>query len=393
MLKIGAVSHSVPPSPSGQAVMLGRLLSHLPPESYVLISRENYQNADHSTKLPAKYYYLKASPHFPEAVLPSLAVLINALYGIIRRAHQIGKIISNEKCNLLLACTGDLYDLPAAYLASKWYGLPIIPYIFDDYVYQWTGIYRSISKKVAPPIMKGSNGIIVANEWMQDEYLRRYGVSSVVIRNPCVLPDLNLLDQSERFPPGKETLIVYTGAIYHAHYDAFHNLIAALRCIGQCNVRLHLYTAQSQRELAENGIAGEMVTCHPHIPYTDVPRVLRQADILFLPLAFDSPIPEVIRTSAPGKMGEYLASGRPVLAHAPPGTFISWYLNSYKCGVVVNHKDPKHLANAIRRLLADSALREELGQRARERAKRDFEVCVVQRQFIDFIQSVARDTK
>jgi hypothetical protein len=50
-----------------------------------------------------------------------------------------------------------------------------------------------------------------------------------------------------------------------------------------------------------------MVVRHPHIPQSRVAAILRQADVLFLPLAFRSPIQEVIRTSAPGKMGEYLA--------------------------------------------------------------------------------------
>ena len=78
-----------------------------------------------------------------------------------------------------------------------------------------------------------------------------------------------------------------------------------------------------------------------------MPGIQRNADILFLPLAFNSPYPEIIKTSSPGEIGEYLAGKKPILVHAPSDSFISWYFRKYNCGCVVDDDDSEKLAAAI----------------------------------------------
>jgi glycosyltransferase involved in cell wall biosynthesis len=170
--------------------------------------------------------------------------------------------------------------------------------------------------------------------------------------------------------PG-EIKIVYTGAVYHAHYDAFHNLLVALQEIGRPEIKLHLYTAQTNKLLEEKQMIGQAVY-HEHLPLSQVREVQEQADILFLPLAFKSPIVEVIKTSAPAKLGEYMATGRPILVHAPQDSFLSWYFKRHECGLVVDRSEPARLVQAIRRILEDSALRRQLKTNAMRQARTDF---------------------
>lgn len=388
--KIGIVSHILPPSPSGQAVVLYRLLNGLPPDRHCLISCTNYDGIEHDSaateKLCARYYHLKPVFQFPMincSKLFALGIGFNALWGIYRRAKQIEKIVKKEKCNLLIACTGDLYDLPAGCLASKWVSIPFVPYIFDDYTYQWTGFYRSISKRLEPVIFKHAKGVIVTNEYMQKEYMERYGVKSIVVHNPCPLPNLEVLDKAERVFNIHEINMVYTGAVYHAHYDAFHNLIAAIQQLERSDIKLHIYTAQSESELKRYGISGNMVVCHPHISELEVPKVLRQADILFLPLAFNSSISEVIRTSAPGKTGEYLSVGRPILVHAPQESFVSWFFRENHCGVVVDENDPGLLSEKIDQLISDKESLVRMGRHARKVAETDFSIEKMKARFLE----------
>lgn len=390
--KIALLSHILPPSPSGQAMMLYRLLSGLPADSYCLISRENYEGNKHndsgSSKLSGRYYHLKPVFQLPilnYSKLFALNIAFNALLGIYNRAKQIQKILQKEKCKLLIACTGDLYDLPAACLASKWLKIPFVPYIFDDYAYQWTGFYRSISKRLEPIILKRAKAVIVPNEYMQKEYMQRYGLRSTVIHNPCPLPDLEELDKADRVFNNHEINIVYAGAIYHANYDAFRNLITAIHRLKRSDIKLHLYTAQPESELIRNGISGPMVVYHSHINQSEVPKVLRQTTFLFLPLAFNSPIPEVIKTSAPGKIGEYLSVGRPILVHAPHESFVSWYFRENHCGIVVDKNDPKLLAEEINRLISDRELQRKLIEKAREAAAKDFSIDRMQKKFRELI--------
>ncbi|MBE0604233.1 MAG: glycosyltransferase, partial [Deltaproteobacteria bacterium] len=262
------------------------------------------------------------------------------------------------------------------------------PYIFDDYIFQWTGPARRIAARFELSAMRAARAVIVPNEFARDEYARRCGAPGVIVRNPCLLPDLADLDGKKRvFEPG-EAHIVYTGSVYHAQADAFRNLIAAASRLGHARVRLHIYTAQSDADLESQGIAGPMVERHPLVPQSEVASILRQADILFLPLAFRSPIPEVIRTSAPGKVGEYLAVGRPILLHAPADSFLSWYFRTNKCGVVADRENPEDLAASIERLRTDRALRDSVSSAARIAAKRDFDLGKIRKTFEALLEEI-----
>ncbi len=393
--RLGIVSHVLPPSPSGQAVVLYRLLSETPPERYFLVSREDYRSADGSAsasrKLPGRYYRLTPPRRFRTSTLPGVSLAmetLNASIAVLRRARQIAEIAREERCGLLVGCTGDLYDLPATALAARWAGLPFVPYIFDDYRYQWTGTSRKIAACLEPAVLRSARAVIVPNEFALEEYSRRCGAPGVVVRNPCLLPDLADLDRAERVFGQDELHIVYTGAVYHAQTDAFRNLIAAVSLPGHAGIRLHIYTAQSDAELEGQGIAGPMVTRHPHVPQAEVASILRQADILFLPLAFRSPIGEVIRTSAPGKTGEYLAAGRPILVHAPGDSFLSWYFRANGCGVVADREDPVDLGAAIERLRTDRGLRDGISDAARRAAERDFDLDKIRKTFDETVEEI-----
>lgn len=83
------------------------------------------------------------------------------------------------------------------------------------------------------------------------------------------------------------------------------------------------------------------------------------------------------------KTGEYLASGRPILVHAPAGSFLDWYFTRHECGVVVSERDPEVLAEAIRRIRDNVELRERIGRNARARALADFDLEPARKAFVE----------
>ncbi len=394
--KFALLSHVLPPFPSGQSIVIDRLLRGLPPDRYCLLTRgecpPSGPDGDKAGWLPGRHYGLTpAARIFGERFLrpETLAEGAKAAVRIVRRAREIARVLRAERCALLVACTGDPYDLPAASLAGRWARVPVVPYLFDDYAFQWTGPLRAISRRIEPAVVRRARGIIVPNEFMRREYERRHGVSGAVIRNPCPLPDLAALDRAAPAFDPDEKSIVFAGAVYHANHDAFRNLLEAIRKLGDPRVRLHLFTARTESLLSEAGIAGPEVVRHSPVPAAAVPGVLRRAGLLFLPLSFDGPIPEVIRTSAPGKTAEYLSVGRPVLVHAPADSFVSWYFRENGCGLVADRNDPEALAAAVARLFSDAELRSELSGRARRCAERDFDVERIRGQFAELLSSLA----
>lgn len=371
--------------------MLHRLLRAVSPADYCLISREDYSHyepADDSARLPARYYHVPPEFQFQRPNRFGLYRVrgpLNLMAQVLHRAKRVAKIIQAEKCEAIMACSGDVVDIPAGYLASRWARVPFYAYLFDDYLYQWTRrLHRSFVRRAERIAIKGAAAVIVPNEFLRDEYRRRYGVEATVIHNPYEDVEIDNLDETLSSGGDAEVRIVFTGAIYHANYGAFRNLVAAIEQLGRPGVRLHVYTSQPPDVLENENIRGPIVY-HKHVPPLEAHRIQRQADILFLPLSFNSGIPEVIRTSAPGKMGEYMATGRPILAHAPSDSFVSWYFKEHECGAVVDQSDPTDLARAIQQLLDDADLRRRFGANARKRVKADFSIVVAQTIFLKLL--------
>jgi glycosyltransferase involved in cell wall biosynthesis len=303
------------------------------------------------------------------------------------RAKNLASLLRREpRTRALIACSGDFADIPAAFVASRRLNLPFYAYIFDDYVFQWTGFQRWIAKLIAPSIFKHSVGILGPNEFICEEYRRRYGVKAVLVRNPYALEEVEKEPCFGWPAESGKIRLVYTGAVYHANFDCFRNLIQAMRLLSEYPLELHIFTAQTREELENKGIWNERTFVHSHLSYKAALEEQRKADILFIPLAFKSPIPEVIRTSAPGKLGEYLMSGRPILAHVPANSFVAQYFKRYQCGFLVDQNNPQKLALEIKKLLTDPQVYIQKVHNARQQARFDFSPDRAQDQLVEFLQ-------
>lgn len=393
-IKFAVLSHVLPPSSSGQAIMLFRLLQGLPVDQYCLLSREDYGSSavdqSGSKRLSVRYYHLHDSQglswtrHFPFS-RPWPNLLITFWPKLFKRSREIEMVLRQEKPQSVLACSGDLHDIPAAYLACKRCGVKFIPYMFDDYAFQWTGPARILAKMISNKIIKKATRVIVPNEFLARDYRKRYGVKATIVRNPCSHADFDRHSILKTLFPEDEVTIVYSGAVYHANNSSIKNLISAINRLRKYNIKLHIYTNQSKAVLKSAGIKGDRVIFHSHVDQSQMPIIQSQADILFLPLAFNSSIHEVITTSAPGKMGEYLARGKPILVHAPNDAFISWYFNRNHCGLVVDQDNINALAKGLEKIISDDKLRKDLAKTARKQADRDFNLTKITKIFTDLV--------
>jgi glycosyltransferase involved in cell wall biosynthesis len=392
MKKFALISLGLPPSQSGQSMVLYHLLKQFDPQKYCLITLKNFHQykclGNCSTRLKAKYFFLHPDYQIVRLMTKTASLVRSALLLEILlklRIYQVKKILQKEQCKVVIGCTGDLFDPPAAFFAGKELGIPFILYTFDFYSRQWIHpVLREFSEKKEREMINGPSQVIVPNECLKQEYFQKYGIEATVIHNPFDLAEYEQNAKITRADTAHDPKIVYTGAIYDAHFTAFHNLIAAIEKTGIPNLKLHIYTPQSISYLKNNFITGP-VEIHKHLPNNQMPGVQRDADILFLPLAFNSPYPEIIKTSAPGKIGEYLAAKKPVLVHAPSDSFISWYFRKYSCGLVVDKDDPEKLAQEIIRLLSDKKMQKQFSENAYSRARDDFDLPVSQKKIYDML--------
>ncbi|MDT5294362.1 MAG: hypothetical protein QOJ76_1242 [Acidobacteriota bacterium] len=392
-MKLAFVSETLPPSNTGQSMVLHRLLQSWNPSDYCLIissQRTSDGGAGTGPTLPAKTYELREPFRLNRGHRYGLEYLresFNVPAGIHARAGEIAEILRREGCDAVVGCTGDLLDLPAAYVAGRRARVPFYAYVFDHYSYrEWREPARRFwARRLEPWLMKNAARVIVPNEVLCDDLRQRFGIEPAVIYNSF---DLAPYRDANGEPPA-ETLegIVYTGDIYEAHYDAFRNLLAALERLGREDLSLHAYTPRAAEELAQAGLRGRLVRHAPRSP-AEIPRIQRGARLLFLPLAFNSPYPELVRTSATTKMGEYMAARRPVVVHAPADSFVAWYFRRHGCGVVVDRDDPAALADAIGRVLADEGRQSEMVERGWKRVQADFRVESARAKFIEVLSGV-----
>lgn len=313
-----------------------------------------------------------------------------------QRARHIEQVLRAEGCEAILACSGDLLDIPAAIRAARNLPIPCYLYLFDDYVYPWTLPFRrAFAQRMAEDFAAHAAGVIVPNEFLARSWRSRFAGNPVLIRNVVDQVDGTVEDLSPRSPWGRgvegerasvcKGRIVYTGSVYTAQVDAFRNLLAALNELLSPDCTLHVYSSSTPAVLGPIGSQGQ-ICWHGLVSAQEALALQRSADILFLPLAFASPYPELVNTSAPGKMGELLASGRPILVHAPAASFVSWYFRTHDCGIVVDRPEPRLLADALRRLRTDPALGQRLVRNARARARLDFNPATARDQLIQLVQ-------
>ncbi len=109
-------------------------------------------------------------------------------------------------------------------------------------------------------------------------------------------------------------------------------------------------------------------------PMARLNELLAMADVHLLPQRADA-----ADLVMPSKLTGMLASGRPVLATAQPGTELASVVRG--CGVVVPPENPLAMAEAMLALAADAALRHQLGTAGRDYALAHLDRDAVLRQF------------
>lgn len=99
-----------------------------------------------------------------------------------------------------------------------------------------------------------------------------------------------------------------------------------------------------------------------HIPHSDLPRLLADADIGCVPSTYEDPFPLVPL--------EMMAAGLPVVAFAAGGLRES--VVDRETGFLVGNRDVPALAHALETLLDNEPLRLEMGAKARRRVEQNF---------------------
>lgn len=188
--------------------------------------------------------------------------------------------------------------------------------------------------------------------------------------------------------PADAFIVGYVGRLQTMGMDkGVGSLVAALGRIGGCALGLvggpdDLAAALREQWLAGGGRAQDFLYAG-HVPPERVPLYLRAMDVCAMPFPFTT---HFAYYASPLKLFEYMAAGRAVVASDLP----SWsdVIINEQNALLIPPSDDDALAEAIRRLRDDPALREHLGCAARDLAQAHYTWSARARRILAHIRNV-----
>jgi glycosyltransferase involved in cell wall biosynthesis len=343
-----------PPTPGGTPVLMHRLLSGLGGDDLEVVTdaalRRDVRRGGPRV-LPGHYnFVLKKGPRgnrFAAGRLFNAA--INAPLAIAAGVRA-ANVARRRKAGWVLTVSDEGFSVIAGAVCARLTGLPHVVMVFDLWEENaYTDAARALARVLEPRIFRNAAKIVVHNSRMAEHYRAKHGISCAVLptsTEPWALAPAREPRQDQ------DREILFAGAVYWAQEDALRRLSRVTRDLD--GVRLTVVGSQAdERSLREQGILVDRV--EPGLPSEQFRRRLEQADVLFLGLGFDTPHVDVIQTASPAKLPEYMASGRPILVHAPRGSHVAEYAREEGFAEVVDAPDDEALRAAVTRVLSDRA--------------------------------------
>ena len=235
------------------------------------------------------------------------------------------------------------------------------PWAFDEMMVYPTRAHRQSAQRLMRRVLMASDGIAINTPDATARIVQAF--PELAERSVATIPNGYSSDDFVGEPParGDAFRIVHTGYLHtelgqeNQRLRFLHSALGGM--LGDVDIltRSHVYLLQAVEELlkeepglgpieihlagvatpADREAAGgsKLVHFHGYVPHTESVRLLRSADLLFLPM---HNLTEGRRVGIiPGKTYEYVAAERPILAAIPPGDARDLLLeagNSAICG-------------------------------------------------------------
>jgi glycosyltransferase involved in cell wall biosynthesis len=337
---------------------MSRLLREYPAEAITVLTSTRFARVSPKEgRLQCEELTVPLSEAYGRFGLGRIRILLNWLripliaFAVRRAIRQRGIAA------ILTVLHGQFYF--AAALAAWMSEAPYLLIVHDDYVAEMNFLGRWLTRAV----LLGAAHIYCVSSEMQETIRSQFGVESELQGPATERPQ----QYSVRLDTG-ELSIVYAGSITAAVEDNL-KLMAALITSGKLReyglrARLHLYTVIKEEHKRAWGWDHPDLVIHSWVGQTELPHVLRKADILFLPFSFADGERHTVETAFPSKTADYLASGTPILVFGPIYSSLIAYARREGFGEIVTEPDDKLLVEAIRRIALDPAHQEMLSSRS-----------------------------
>jgi len=267
------------------------------------------------------------------------------------------KVIKNNKIDLIIATGPPFSSMVVGFLLSIMTNNKLI----IDYRDAWTGYRTHYCKLFGKKInqlcerwsIRRASALVFCSRIMKEEFISRLG--NYTRASYHVVP--NGFHNKDAIQPlslgnGRKN-IVYAGSLYGERRvkllakPLFHLLKEGL--ITKDTFCLHVFgkvNDQDRDQIMKYGLQ-DMIEQHPPVPYAQMLKYLRAADILFLPSGSD------VSYAIPFKFYDYLSVKRPILAVAPKNSAVSEMMNKIDCGKLALINSEKSILKELRTMLSE----------------------------------------
>ena len=267
----------------------------------------------------------------------------------LKRARELH---AAEPFDAIFATAPPFTDFLIGYELRQSLGIPLVvdyrdPWVDNRNYFYATPLHRRYATSLEKRILKNSDGIVVVNRKIKEKLIARYPflthTSVEIIPNGFDPEDIELAQSQPLERPAKMR-ITYSG-----HFDAKRTPEHLFRALAQ-----HMDASPSAREqielcfvghfpdafhkmAAKLGV-GEAIVTTGYVDHRDAVRHLLASDVLWLTI-YDPSI-------TPGKIYEYMGTGKPILALAPSGA-VRHVLRGYGAATIADPMDVGAIEAAI----------------------------------------------
>jgi len=226
------------------------------------------------------------------------------------------------------------------------------------------GLSRRFLLREFENVLRASVRCSVVSEEMQNEYEKRYGVESVILRHGIhpdkIMPPAKGLNKKKQF-------VIGVAGTFQGEWQPLLSALSKLDW--QIDGRDVIVRSMGRRVDLNFHSQGKM-----HFEYLgwrssveEVIELLSQVDITYLPYWFDEFHRLFVRLSFPTKLPTYLAAGRPVLFHGPEDSSPARFFRRFPVGLCCHSLEESKIIECLHRFATDRefyAMATEAGQAA-----------------------------
>ena len=187
-------------------------------------------------------------------------------------------------------------------------------------------------------VVRQCDDMFVASPKMKKEYDSIFGFDSTFIAKSIAIDKVSTESQDIHNP----IRLVYLGQVI---YGRIYSLIAIAEALEKINadgvkIQLYIYTNnQIGEDEKKRLLVKDSVFLMPPVPYTEVPRIMTENDVLVFVESFEPKFCNVARLSFSTKICDYLAGNKCILAIGPRNIAPIEYFKDEDAAIVATSKE------------------------------------------------------